>query len=62
MKSVEELATEAFKANERLRCMGMTNMPTDYDERKQAAIEYAQAQAKAVAAQRALDEAIRNSK
>lgn len=62
MKTIAELAAENFEAQERLRGMAITNVPTDYDERKKSAIAYAEAQAKAVATQRALDDAIRNNK
>ena len=59
--SIAKLAEDEFKARERVRMLAMINQPIDYDARKKAAIEYAEAQATAIAARRLLDDAIRNS-
>lgn len=57
---IEDLAIAHFEASERLRYLMMMNMPTDYEARRQAAIDLAKAQADAAAAKRQLDEAINN--
>lgn len=63
MKTIAELAAENFEAQERVSCMAIQNVAgMDYDERRKSAIAYAEAQARAVAAKAALDEAIRNAK
>ena len=58
--TIAELAEQEFHARERLRAMDMMNVPTDYEERKKAAIALAEAQAEAVRAKLALDHAINN--
>lgn len=63
MKTIAELAAESFDAQERVRGMAIQNVAgMDYEERKKAAIEYAEAQARAASAKAALDVAIRNAK
>lgn len=63
MKTIAELAAENFEAQERVRGLAVMNVAgLDYDERKQSAIRYAEAQAAAAAAKYRLDEAIRNNK
>lgn len=61
-ETLEELAEAEFIARERLRAMAQSNIPFDYEERKKSAIEYAKAQAAAVAARAALDAAIHKAK
>lgn len=58
MATIAELAAEAFEKSEHLAALAMQNTSTDYDERKQAFIKYAEARAEAQAAQRRLEEAI----
>jgi hypothetical protein len=53
--STERLAIAAFEANERVRMLMMMNTPTDYDERRKAAVDLAVAQEAAMFAQRKLD-------
>ncbi len=59
--TIAKLAEAEFEARERLRMLDKMNVPTDYAERKKAAVEYAEARAAAVAARRALDDAIQSS-
>lgn len=57
-EEIAALAVEAFEKAERVRMLGMSNSPTDYEERKKAAVEYALAQAEAAVAKAKLDAAI----
>lgn len=57
-EEIAALAVDSFEKAERLRMLGMTNTPTDYEDRKKAAVEYALAQAEADEAKRKLDAAI----
>jgi hypothetical protein len=57
-EEIAALAMDAFEKAERLKMLGMTNTPTDYEERKKSAVEYAQAQADAYEAKVKLDRAI----
>lgn len=56
-----KLAEAEFEARERVRMLGMMNTPTDYDDRKRSAVQYAEAQAVAAAARRELDDAIKDT-
>jgi hypothetical protein len=47
MSKLAELATKWFERNERVRILEMSNMPTDYEARKQAFIELELARAEA---------------
>lgn len=58
-QSTERLAVAAFEASERVRGLMMMNAPTDYEDRKRAAVELAVARETAAYAQRRLDERIR---
>jgi len=57
-EEIVALALAAFEKCERERMLGMANTPTDYDERKKAAIEYAVARSEAADALHKLDMAI----
>lgn len=57
--STEDLAIAAFEANERFRALQMMNTPTEYEERKKAAVALAVAQEAAVFAQKTLDARLR---
>lgn len=52
--TIAELAEDAFLKNERVQMLRMMNMPRDFDERKKAFIELAEAQAAAAEARRQL--------
>jgi hypothetical protein len=56
---IEEFAVAHFEAAERLRMLMTMNTPTDYEARKKAAVELAQAQADEALARRELDDIIR---
>lgn len=58
-QSTERLAIAAFEANERVRSLMIMNSPTDYSERRKAAVELALARETAANAQRELDKRIR---
>lgn len=58
--SIAELAADAFAKHERCRMLAIMNTPVDYEERKKAFVEMAEAQAAAIRAQAALDDAIRS--
>ena len=58
-EEISALATDAFEKRERARMLGLCNQPTDYEERKKAAVEYALACAEANQAERALQDAIK---
>lgn len=60
-EEIAALSVEAFEKQERLRMLGMSNTPTDYEERKKAAVEYALAAHEASEASRKLNDAIRGS-
>lgn len=53
------LAEDAFYKQEKLRNLSMMNTPTDYEDRKQNAIEYAIARAESNEAAKLLNEYIR---
>lgn len=55
----EDLAIAAFEANERVKGLMIMNSPTDYEERKKAAIELAVAREAAFYAQQKLDARLR---
>jgi hypothetical protein len=57
-EEIAALAIDAFEKWERVKGLGMSNTPLEYDSRKQAAVEYALAQAEAVEAKAKLDKAI----
>lgn len=57
--STENLAILAFEANERVRGLMIMNSPTDYGERRKAAVELALTRETAANAQRELDKRIR---
>jgi hypothetical protein len=57
-KTIAELAVEEFELAERVRYMGASNVPTDYEKRKESAIAYAEARAAAARARQALEDAI----
>jgi hypothetical protein len=44
MSDIKELAAQAFDASERVRVLMMMNTPLDYDKRKAAFIQLAEAQ------------------
>lgn len=56
--STEDLAAAAFEASERVKMLMMMNTPTDYEERKKAAIELAVAQEASMHADKKLRERI----
>ena len=56
--TIEELAEDAFVKAERIRILGMTNTPTDYEERKKAFIEMSLARDEANKAEQRLRAAI----
>ncbi|HEX8106689.1 MAG TPA: hypothetical protein VF516_03125 [Kofleriaceae bacterium] len=58
-EEISALAIDAFEKGERVRMLGMTNTPTDYEDRKKAAVEMAIAEAEAADAKRTLDAAIK---
>jgi len=60
-KTIADLAEADFNARERVRRLGMMNVPLDYYEREKAAIELAVAQAEAMATTKALGDAINNA-
>jgi uncharacterized protein Smg (DUF494 family) len=43
-KTTEQLALEHFEAQEHFNALRMMNTPTDYEERKKSAVQYALAQ------------------
>lgn len=51
MSDIAKLAADAFEKQERVKMLEMMNTPIDYDERKKAFIELAEAQAAAREAQ-----------
>lgn len=56
--NIAELAGKAFDAAERFRMLGLQNTATlDYNERKNASIAYAVAEAEMIEARKALDKA-----
>ena len=54
--TVAELAEDAFLKSERVRALATMNQPTDFDERRKAFVEYAEAQAAAAEASRRLSD------
>lgn len=57
--TIAELADDAFLKAERVRALGMMNTPTDFEERRKAFIQLAEAQAAAARAHQALEAAVR---
>ena len=57
--TVAELADDAFLKTEHLKALSMMQMPANFDERRKAFIEFAEAQAAASRAIRVLNEAVR---
>jgi hypothetical protein len=57
-EEIAALAVEAFEKSERVKMIAMSNQPTEYEARKQAAIEYAVARAEADEAHLKLENAI----
>lgn len=58
-EEISALAIDAFEKHERLKMLAMTNQPTEYEERKKAAVAYAEAEFDAIEAKRKLDAALR---
>ena len=58
IRTLSELAADAFEKGERVRMLEMLNTPTDYDERKKSFIELAEARANHVAAIHVLNDKI----
>jgi hypothetical protein len=56
--TIAELADNAFLKAEHLRALNMVNTPTDFEERRKAFIELAEARAAAADAHNALEAAI----
>lgn len=61
MSDIRELAARAFEASERVRTLGMMNTPIDYDKRKEAFIELAEAQEAEAKAVGVLEGAIKSA-
>jgi hypothetical protein len=55
---IEHLAAIAYEKSARYRLLGMLNVPSEHDEKKKSAVEYAVARGEMIEANRALEDAL----
>lgn len=58
-EEIAALAIDAFEKFQKMTMLGMSNQPTDYEERKKAAVDYAIAKFDAFEAKAKLDVAVK---